>query len=140
MESICFFPIFAFYSASDDELGEAVSQATISKDKSDFSLLSYTMTAGSAVSEASNSNAENNEKLVCKILPAGQLMLTHKNVISDEGTNVKFATQLVGNNILVLQNCLERIRKKVINKVLSIKRISEFLNFPILAQPTLKKI
>lgn len=43
-------------------------------------------------------------------------------------------------NILVLQNCLERIRKKVINKVLSIKRISEFLNFPILAQPTLKKI
>ena len=98
------------------------------------------MTAGSAVSEVSNSNAENNEKLVCKILPAGQLMLTHKNVISDEGTNVKFATQLVGNNILVLQNCLERIRKKVINKVLSIKRISEFLNFPILTQPTLKKI
>ena len=43
-------------------------------------------------------------------------------------------------NILVLQNCLERIRKNVINKVLSIKRISEFLNFPILAQPTLKKI
>lgn len=43
-------------------------------------------------------------------------------------------------NILVLQNWLERIRKEVTNKVLSIKRISEFLNFPILAQPTLKKI
>ena len=43
-------------------------------------------------------------------------------------------------NILVLQNCLERIRKEVTNKVLSIKRISDFLNFPILAQPTLKKI
>ena len=43
-------------------------------------------------------------------------------------------------NILVLQNWLERIRKEAINKVLSIKRISEFLNFPILAQPTLKKI
>ena len=43
-------------------------------------------------------------------------------------------------NILVLQNCLERIRKEVTNKVLSIKRISEFLNFPILAQPALKKI
>ena len=43
-------------------------------------------------------------------------------------------------NILVLQNWLERIRKEVSNKVLSIKRISEFLNFPILAQPTLKKI
>ena len=43
-------------------------------------------------------------------------------------------------NILVLQNCLERIRKEVINKALSIKRISDFLIFPILAQPTLKKI
>ena len=43
-------------------------------------------------------------------------------------------------NILVLQNCLERIRKEVTYKVLSIKRISEFWNFPILAPPTLKKI
>ena len=43
-------------------------------------------------------------------------------------------------NILVLQNWLEGIRKEVTDKVLSIKRISEFLNFPILAQPTLKKI
>ena len=43
-------------------------------------------------------------------------------------------------NILVLKNWLKTIRKEVINKALSIKRISEFLNFPILAQPTLKKI
>ena len=43
-------------------------------------------------------------------------------------------------NILVLQNWLERIRKEVTNKVLSIKRISKFLNFTILAQLTLKKI
>ena len=43
-------------------------------------------------------------------------------------------------NILVLQNWLERIRREVTNKVLSIKRISDFLIFPILAQPTLKKI
>ena len=43
-------------------------------------------------------------------------------------------------NILVLQNWLERIRKEVTYKVLSIKRISDFLIFPILAQPTLKKI
>lgn len=43
-------------------------------------------------------------------------------------------------NILVLQNWLERIRKEATDKVLSIKRISELLNFPILAQPTLKKI
>ena len=44
------------------------------------------------------------------------------------------------DNILVLQNWLERRRKDMTNKVLIIKRISEFLNFPILAQPTLKKI
>ena len=43
-------------------------------------------------------------------------------------------------NILVLQNWLERIRKEVTNKVLIIKRISDFLIFPILAHPTLKKI
>ena len=43
-------------------------------------------------------------------------------------------------NILVRQDWLERIRKEVTNKVLSIKRISDFLIFPILAQPTLKKI
>ena len=43
-------------------------------------------------------------------------------------------------NILILQNWLERIRKEMTNKVLSIKRISDFLIFPILAQPTLKKI
>ncbi len=43
-------------------------------------------------------------------------------------------------NILVLQNWLERIRKEVTNKVLSIKRIRDYLNFPILAQPSLKKI
>lgn len=32
-------------------------------------------------------------------------------------------------NILVLQNWLERIRKEVTNKVLSIKRISDFFDF-----------
>ena len=43
-------------------------------------------------------------------------------------------------NDLVHQSWLERIRKDVTYKVLSIKRISDFLIFPILAQPTLKKI
>ena len=43
-------------------------------------------------------------------------------------------------NILVLQNWLERIRKEVTNKVLSIKRISDFLIVPILAQKKKKKI
>lgn len=94
---------FVSCSASDDELGEAVSQATISKDKSDFSLLSYTMTAGSAVSEASNSNAENNEKLVCKILPAGQLML--KKIEKQTGIKLEIIkgqeeAQMLYNNLV----------------------------------------
>lgn len=56
-----------------------------------------------------------------------------------DNRRLTFRKQIL-KNILVLQNWLERIRKEVTNKVLSIKRISEFLNFPILAQPTLKKI
>ena len=43
-------------------------------------------------------------------------------------------------NISVLQNWLETIRKEVSNTVLSIKRISDFFIFPILAQTTLKKL
>lgn len=30
-------------------------------------------------------------------------MLTHKNVIFDEGTNVKFATKLVGNKLIITE-------------------------------------
>ena len=44
---------FVSCSASDDEMGETVSRVTT--DESGFSLLSYSMTAGSAVSEESNS-------------------------------------------------------------------------------------
>ena len=36
-------------------------------------------------------------------------------------------------NILVLQNWLERTRKEVTDKVLSIKRISELLNFCLIS-------
>ena len=43
---------FVSCSASDDEMGETVSRVTT--DESGFSLLSYSMTAGSAVSEESN--------------------------------------------------------------------------------------
>ena len=92
---------FVSCSASDDEMGETVSRVTTNE--SGFSLLSYSMTAGSAVSEESNSKAENDEKLVCKVLPGGQLMLTHKNVIFDQGTNIKFATQLVGKKLIITE-------------------------------------
>ena len=42
-------------------------------------------------------------------------------------------------NILVLQNWLERIRKEVTDKVLSIKQISELLNFRFLLNRLLKR-
>ena len=90
---------FVSCSASDDEMGETVSRVTT--DESGFSLLSYSMTAGSAVSEESNSKAENDEKLVCKVLAGGELKLTHKNVIFDENTDIKFSTELVGNKLIV---------------------------------------
>ena len=63
-----------------------------------------------------------------------------KQEIDQKNKNILTQIEQDVKNILVLQNWLERIRKEVTNKVLSIKRISEFLNFPILAQPTLKKI
>jgi hypothetical protein len=42
-------------------------------------------------------------------------------------------------NILVLKNTLEKTRKQVKANILRIKTISVFANFPMLAQPTLKK-
>ena len=66
-------------------------------------LLSYSQTTGAEVNETSNINGENNEKLVCKVLSGGQLQLTHKNVIFDEGTNIKFDSQLVGNKIIITE-------------------------------------
>lgn len=40
---------------------------------------------------------------MCKVLSGGQMQLTHKNVIFDEGTNIKFATQMVGNKIIITE-------------------------------------
>ena len=63
-----------------------------------------------------------------------------EGIIDEPDCSHAYLQKIDDKNILVLQNWLERIRKEVTNKVLSIKRISDFLNFPILAQPTLKKI
>ena len=68
---------------------------------SNFSLLSYSQTTVAQVNDTSNINRENNEKLICKILTGGQLQLTHKNVIFDDGTNIKFDSQLIGNKIII---------------------------------------
>ena len=43
-------------------------------------------------------------------------------------------------NILVLRNAFEKTRKQMKVNTLSINALSDNLNFPILAQPTLKKI
>lgn len=78
-------------SAADDDLtGDTTTCGNTVASKSNFSLLSYSQTTGAEVNETSNINGENNEKLVCKVLSGGQLQLTHKNVIFDEGTNIKF--------------------------------------------------
>lgn len=61
------------------------------------------MSAGSAVGQESNQNEDNNEKLVCKVLSGGKLMLTHKNVIFDQGTDIKFSTELVGNKLIITE-------------------------------------
>ena len=66
--------------------------------------------------------------------------MNHIDAMQENKQDVECNEEQNVKNILVLQNWLERTRKEVTNKVLSIKRISEFLNFPILAQPTLKKI
>ena len=71
-------------------------------------------------------------RLIINMLQATKTLCGNYIAMNNEEQDVK--------NILVLQNWLERIRKEVINKALSIKRISDFLIFPILAQPTLKKI
>lgn len=91
---------FTSCSASDDEMSDMISSSTT---QSDYSLISYTMSAGSAVGQESNQSADNQEKLVCKVLSGGKLMLTHKNVIFDQGTDIKFSTELVGNKLIITE-------------------------------------
>lgn len=90
-------------SAADDDLTDTTTSANTVSAGSNYSLLSYSQTTGAEVNETSNINGENNEKLVCKVLSGGQMQLTHKNVIFDEGTNIKFATQMVGNKIIITE-------------------------------------
>ena len=81
--------------SADDEISETVSRATA---KAEFSLIDCTVTAGASVGETTDGNEE---KLVCKVLPGGQLMITHKNTVFDEGTSVKFSAQLDGNKLVI---------------------------------------
>lgn len=114
--------------------------------KTTMALIALTISAGEAM--AASKGAAGFTKATQEVssyqTPVSNLMKAIAAVIVLVGAfNVYFKMQNGDQdvkNILVLQNWLERIRKEVTNKVLSIKRISEFLDFPILAQPTLKKI
>lgn len=114
--------------------------------KTTMALIALTISAGEAM--AASKGAAGFTKATQEVssyqTPVSNLMKAIAAVIVLVGAfNVYFKMQNGDQdvkNILVLQNWLERIRKEVTNKVLSIKRISDFLIFPILAQPTLKKI
>ncbi len=82
-------------SASADEIGESVTRAS---EEAEFTLINYTVTAGAAVSDNANGGEE---KLVCKVLPGGKMLITHKNTIFDEGAKVKFTAQLDGNKLVI---------------------------------------
>ena len=114
--------------------------------KGTLALVALTLAAGDAMagSKGAAGFTKATQEVSSYQTPVSNLMKAIAAVIVLVGAfNVYFKMQNGDQdvkNILVLQNWLERIRKEVTNKVLSIKRISDFLNFPILAQPTLKKI
>lgn len=90
---------FTSCSASDDEILSVSSQVSASE----FALINYTKSESTPVAQDGTKNADMNEKLVCKVLPGGKLMLTHKNVIFDDGTDIKITTALVGNKLIVTE-------------------------------------
>lgn len=88
-------------SASDDDFTQQMGAQTTSVETSTFSLLDFSNTRGAKI-ESDGSNSQGmDEKLTCKILPEGKLMLTHKNVVFDEGIDIKVDVQLVGNQLIV---------------------------------------
>lgn len=88
--------VFTSCSASDDEMSGVTSSYS---SVSDFSLISFSKSTATPVTESSDMN----EKLVCKVLPGGKLMITHKNVIFDEDADIKFTTDLVGNKLIITE-------------------------------------
>lgn len=87
-------------SASGDDFSDNLAASSASS-SSEFSLLSYSKLVGTPISGDDTQSAEMTEKLVCKVLAGGELKLTHKNVIFDENTDIKFSTELVGNKLIV---------------------------------------
>lgn len=87
-------------SASGDDFSDNLAASSASS-SSEFSLLSYSKLVGTPISGDNTQSAVMTEKLVCKVLAGGELKLTHKNVIFDENTDIKFSTELVGNKLIV---------------------------------------
>ncbi len=70
-----------------------------------FRQYSYTQLETSPVTKG-NANAVTTgteEKLNCKILKDGKLLLTHKNVVFDDATDIKVSTTLQGGQITVVE-------------------------------------
>ncbi len=90
-------------SASDDEsLG--LSAQSLSGAAS-FALLHYSQSASTPVpKDGSKSSDDMDEKLLCKVLKNGQLLLTHKNVVFDDATTIQLATTLQGNQLTVTES------------------------------------
>lgn len=82
-------------SASSDEVSETITRAAA---ETEFSLLDCKITAGAAVNGTASGNEE---KLVCKVLPGGEMQITHKNTVFDEGANVSFSAKLEGNKLVI---------------------------------------
>ena len=92
---------FTSCSSSDDDFVSNSSSMTTTT--SQFSLINYTKSESTPVATDGAKSAEQNEKLVCKVLAGGKLMLTHKNVIFDEGADIKMTTTLEGNKLIVTE-------------------------------------
>lgn len=89
-------------SADDEEMVSLLEQQTTVT--SSFSLLSYSQSECTPVLKDGSNSEGMDEKLVCKILSDGRLLLTHKNVVFDDGTDIKLETSLVGNQLCVSES------------------------------------
>lgn len=90
-------------SASDDELGgSALGEQTMTTNHS-FSLLDYSQSESTPVLQDGSNSEDKDEKLTCKILPDGKLMMTHKNVVFDDATTIRLETTLTGNRLYVTE-------------------------------------
>ena len=90
-------------SASDDELGgSSLGEQTMTTTPS-FSMLGYSQSESTPILQDGSNSEGMDEKLVCKILPGGKLMLTHKNVVFDDSVPVKMEVNLQGNCLYVTE-------------------------------------